>query len=55
MSTTTSLPAPGDTVSVSDGTVTVTAVSESNVSYDHHSHAAYNVSVESFMDYMGDA
>lgn len=56
MSATASMPAPGETVSVSDGTATVTAVTESTVTYDHAEYSTYTVSAESFADYMdGDA
>lgn len=52
MSATTSMPAPGETVSVSDGTVTVIDVDDTSVKYDHPEHSTYIISAESFKDYM---
>lgn len=53
MSASASMPAPGDTVFVSDGAVTVKAVSENSVTYDHHDHSTYTISADNFAEYMG--
>lgn len=55
MSATTQMPAPGESVPVSDGAVTVVGVTDSTVTYDHSEYSTYTISHENFMDYMGDA
>lgn len=41
----------GDTVTVSDGVVTIRAVTEDSIKYDHCEHGTYVVTVESFNSY----
>lgn len=52
MSATTPMPAPGETVPVSDGAATVVGVTDSTVTYDHSEHSTYTIGRENFMDYM---
>lgn len=50
---TTATVAPGDTVPVSDGTVTVKTVSTGSVTYHHPDWGTnYTISMDSFTDYM---
>ena len=47
------MPMPGDSVPVSDGVVTVMAVTDSTVTYDHSEYSSYTISHDSWMDYAG--